>query len=117
MKYPKIDYPEKKTKPKPLSSKIENKSAKDTIHAIALLKVPSTVGKLTGGWARFCLLRPSGGIEATFVETLSLSAWDMANTGVGAWRTLTIPTPPKHTAIFQAKRGDVDLVKFYTVKA
>ncbi len=117
MKTSPIYYPEKKTKSKPLKTKIVNNDTAKTIHGVALLKVPFTVGKLTGGWVRFRLLAPSGGIKATFVETLSLSAWDMTNTGVGAWRTVTIPIPPKHTAIFQAKRGDVNLVEFDRVEA
>ena len=114
---PPKNHPEKSIKSRPLKTKVKNTDPTKTIHAVALLNVPFTKGKLTGGWARFFLLRPTGGIEAIFVATLSLSAWDMTNTGVGAWRSVTIPIPPKHTAIFEAKRGDIRLVEFYTVKA
>ena len=52
---------------------------------------------------------------ATFVETLSVTEWDKTNTGVGAWRTVTIPVPPLHSAEFQASRGHVILVKFHLI--
>jgi len=44
MKTSPIYYPEKKTKSKPLKTKIVNNDTAKTIHGVALLKVPFTVG-------------------------------------------------------------------------
>lgn len=111
------DHPEIKiTGTVPVLARCENKSATDTRHAVALLTVQDDKKtKLLGGWVRFYLRNPQGVPIATFVETLSVTEWDKTNTGVGAWRTVTIPVPPLHSAEFQAARGDVKLVKFHLI--
>jgi hypothetical protein len=83
--------------------------------AVAVVAVEHQPQLGPGGWVRFRLRHSTGGILAHFVETLALSAWDVRQTGLGAYRTLTMPVAAGNSLEFQAFRGDVKVIRFHFI--